>query len=180
MRLKIFRDCILPYNRNKHCLRFRRKTKERYINIPPGFVGLNGQEIPGAPRSTFQLAENHNYWNYLKNMFKLKFSGNSFQEINQILLLVANYKHCQRKPSRNRASAWSHTVRQWQHDRSQFWTPPMPAHMYENGSAAMLATIVWQVWHQRLISGSMHHTYLCQVWIRLPLYSGFETQSRCY
>ena len=41
-----------------------------------------------------------------------------------------------------RVSAWSHSVRQQQHDRSQFQDPPMPAYRYieENGSAAMLAT----------------------------------------
>ena len=41
-----------------------------------------------------------------------------------------------------RHPALSHTVRQWQHDRSLFHAPPMPAHRYveENSQAAMLAT----------------------------------------
>ena len=40
--------------------------------------------------------------------------------------------------SGGRASVWSHTVRQWRHDRSQFWVPPISARRYveENGLAA--------------------------------------------
>ena len=43
-----------------------------------------------------------------------------------------------RQSPARRTSAWSHTLSQRQHDRSQFRAPPMPAHRYveENGSAA--------------------------------------------
>ena len=41
----------------------------------------------------------------------------------------------------SKVSAWSHTMRQWQYDRSQFQAPPMLASRYMevNDLAAMLA-----------------------------------------
>ena len=71
-----------------------------------------------------------------------------------------------------RTSAWSHTVRQWQHDRFQFPAPAMPACRYvgENSLATMLAT-------KRSVGIAPEVCVTCML---LPStsgapYSGFET-----
>ena len=80
-----------------------------------------------------------------------------------------------------RASALSHAVRQWWHDRSWFWAPVMPASRYvlQNGSAAMLAT-------KRLAGIALevnlreHVTHTPAPNMNKVFCSGFKTQRRCH
>ena len=75
-----------------------------------------------------------------------------------------------------RASAWSYTVREWQHDRSWFQAPPMPAHRYveENGLATInrSAGVVPEV--------NLRECVTCMPWpsTNKVAHSGFETQKR--
>ena len=88
-------------------------------------------------------------------------------------------------PSRHNSvgivSAWCHTERQQQHDRSQFQAPPMPAHRYvkENSWAPMLTT-KRSAGVTPEVNSREHVTQMPLSSVNKAAHSGFETQRRCH
>ena len=78
------------------------------------------------------------HWPTNVSQYTTKFITYKIESKNLVMICYEPSRHS----SVRIASAWSHTVRQWWHYRSQFQAPPMLAHMYveENGLAAMLAS----------------------------------------